>query len=123
MRMYTDNVGNISNCTGAVINLQGGTFNRASTIPKPGNSSYFILDKNSTHYFETGKVTKKPGVDIRSMNYADKIVIEGSSVLSAIGSASDSLRFKGFADPASDAASTHGGFILINSSNATDSTV
>ncbi len=122
MYFFTDNVSGISGCTNAAINLQGGTFTKASTIPQPGANSYYILDKGSQHYFNNAKLTIQPGVEIRSMNYADKIEFDGTSVLSAIGTAVDSIRFRGFADP-STTGSSNGGFININSTSTTDSTV
>ncbi len=122
--LYTDNVGGFANNINAVVTLLGGTFSgHAVTIPKAGTASYYILEKGSGHYFPDSKVTIQPGVEIRSMTYDNRFDVSGTGVLSAKGTLTDSIRFTGFLDTAYAPGSTHGGYVNLNSSNTTDSSV
>ena len=122
--LYTDNVGGFANNTNAIVTLIGGTFSgHAVTIPKAGTASYYILEKGSGHYFPDSRVTIQPGVEIRSLTYDNRFDISGTGVLVARGTVSDSIRFTGFLDTAYNIASTHGGYVNLNSSNTTDSSV
>ena len=58
----------------------------------------------------------------RSLVALSEFSAQGTSVLSAIGTVTDSIRFKGFAD-ASTPGSSHGGIIQINTIGTNDSTV
>src|SRR3569623_1794263 len=91
---------------------QSGTWTKA-------NSPYIIT---GSIYVPAGKkLIIEPGVEVRSMRYDDRFEIDG--VLYAVGTAADSIRFNGFANAGLDPASTHGGFLYLNSTNNSDSTV
>ncbi|QDK77420.1 hypothetical protein EXU85_01935 [Spirosoma sp. KCTC 42546] len=108
-------VGGISNLTNADIQLRTDPTTTSCTIPKPGPGSYYMLNGG----FSTGAntiTTIDPGVEIRSHYYYDNITINGTLI--ARGTATDSIRFVGIANPNYTPVSTHGGQLVFASGSA-----
>ncbi|OOQ57316.1 MBG domain-containing protein [Mucilaginibacter pedocola] len=115
IQAYPSSVGGLSGLTGAKIYLSNESLGKSSTIPKPGTGSVYVLESGFT-IPSAITLTIAAGVEIQSYFYSDQITVDG--VLIAKGTATDSIRFKGFE---SNAASgyTHGGRIVFQSAGAT----
>ncbi|WP_460967940.1 cellulose binding domain-containing protein [Spirosoma migulaei] len=100
-------VGGFSNLINADVQLRGGATETSCTIPKPGPGSYYNLLESGFSVSANTVTTIEPGAEIRSASPYDQIVVNGT--LLAQGTASDSIRFTGFANPAYG--SSHGGRI------------
>jgi hypothetical protein len=109
-------VGGISSLTNVAIYLRSDATSASCLIPKPGPGSYYVLTSNGFQVSGNTTTTIQPGVEIRSMNYSDRIYISGT--LKAIGTVSDSIRFVGFSDAASSPNSTHGGNLYFNNGSS-----
>ena len=87
---FAANMPRISNLNTAVITLKGSTIDSACTMPRfPGNSYYNIEGEITLAASKT--LTIKPGVEIRSTYYYDRLNIRGTLVAS--GTATDSIKF------------------------------
>ncbi len=115
--MSASNVGGFSNISNAAITLYENQYDYF-TIPKLGTNTYYKLANPSN--IHAAVLTIQPGVEIRSTSYADKIV---SAILIAKGTATDSIKFIGFSNTAYNPLSSHGGRLIINAYNKTDSSI
>lgn len=105
-------VSGITNCPGIAIYLSYENIYSNCTISNPGANSFYILDGRGFEVGANAKLTIAAGTEIQSHNYTDYIQVDGTLI--AKGTASDSIRFTGFADLTVNSNSTHGGGIYFN---------
>jgi parallel beta-helix repeat protein len=102
---------NISNNPNTKVTLRNGNISTNTSWPFPGNNSYYELfgtiniDQNFT-------LTIRPGVTVESPRYGADLKVFGT--LLAQGTAADTIRFRGRANPLFTPQSTHGGTLYFN---------
>jgi hypothetical protein len=105
---------NISSTSGITLNrnagilLLGGSTNTDGALHKQADNSYFMLENSRITISQGDTIEIKPGVEIRSMHYNDYISVYGTLI--AKGTATDSVRFRGFAN-INYSNSSHGGIL------------
>ncbi|MDH4460968.1 MAG: CARDB domain-containing protein [Flectobacillus sp.] len=111
---FAQTCSNIYSNTNSIIYLNGGTSTQSGVWKKQGINSYFKLYNSvSITIRKEDTLDIKPGVEVRSNSMYDNITINGTLI--AKGTVSDSIRFRGFANPAVSSNSTHGGALYFNS--------
>lgn len=105
IQAYPNSVSGISGCNNSDVHLVNSTIDGTATIPVAGSGAYYVL-QGGFSLQKNANLIIKPGVEIRSRNYSDRILIEGT--LTAEGTVTDSIRFKGLPNP-TNANSTQGG--------------
>ncbi|MBD2700493.1 hypothetical protein IC229_07595 [Spirosoma sp. BT702] len=108
-------VGGISSLTNVAIGLRAENTNVSCVIPKPGPGSFYQMQPGTLIITAGTSTTIQPGVEFRSANYGDRIMVNGT--LLAQGTSADSIRFRGFANPAVNG-SSHGGQLYFASGSA-----
>ena len=108
-------VGGISECPNVAVFLRAEQTQGSFSVPKPGNGSYYVLPGGDLNIAANSIATVMPGVQIRSQIYTDRILVNGTLI--AKGTASDSIRFIGVANPGYTPSSTHGGQLYFSNSS------
>jgi subtilase family serine protease len=107
--------GGITGNPNTKITVRGGSVTATTTWPVPGTNSKYELGGNIT--VESGKTLSiAPGVLVEFPTYDRGLYIRGT--LLAKGTAADSVRFRGVANPDYNPNSTHGGTIWLYSGGA-----
>ncbi len=95
----------ITNTPNTILGIRGGTSSGNSTLPKPGANSYYKL-LGTVEIASSDILTLQPGVVVQFPYFNYDLTVNGT--LTAVGTAADSIRFKG---KWYDNNSTHGGKI------------
>ncbi len=95
------------NVAGTITGLRGGSYSANAVIKKQGTGSYYRMLGPVT--MSPGRLTIEPGVRIEFPNRTYSLSLYGR--LTAIGTASDSIRFTGRGDAPSG--TTHGSNIIL----------
>ena len=104
---------NFSNSTNAEIFMRAGSITSYAEWPKPGPGSAYTLEGDAT--VSTGDtLVIQPGVEAFFEGYNVDLVVNGTLI--AIGSATDSIHFKGIPD-SGNSSSSHGGTIEFRSNS------
>ncbi|AXY72742.1 hypothetical protein D3H65_01595 [Paraflavitalea soli] len=100
----------------AVIGVRAESLARNCTLVKTGTNSYYrLLGTLSVNAGVT--MTIQPGTVVHFPRFNHNLTINGA--LQAVGTAADSIRFVGKADPTYSAASNYGGTVYLNSNAST----
>ncbi|MEA5429214.1 CARDB domain-containing protein [Arcicella lustrica] len=106
---------NVFSNINASIRLFSSSTTQDGILKKQAINSYFILDNNTVNISKDHTLTIEAGTEIRSNNYSDVFRVYGTLI--AKGTATDSIRFRGFANPSYSTYSTHGGSLRFESSS------
>ncbi|WP_461042499.1 hypothetical protein, partial [Spirosoma harenae] len=99
----------------AIVNITSNADNMDAVMPKLGYDSFYRLG-TSIQVPQGYKLTLEPGTVIESPAYGRDINVSGTLI--AQGTVSDSIRFRGKANPDYGSQSTHGGTIYFNAESS-----